>query len=244
MSKKTLLITIALLLVGGVAALFFVFPDKEEPKPFLTKEQVINRIGSLLPEAKPSIIQDVIYLDKTHVYVPFIGEEERYGMSFWIWKEDKWRAASVDNTGEPQAWTSGRQSFVMWNLDPKDQISEMRLYLVSNRDFMVSEGVSFYRPRIEMSYTIPLPKTSFGVEKIPDAWQKVMKSYENHAKEGDGLSFGNQESIRMGQAFFDEKGKETSPDISYGGHSYETGNAYVNQRYLWYTEQEELEGKD
>ncbi|MGG4267166.1 hypothetical protein [Peribacillus simplex] len=124
----------AVISIGGILS-FGRFPNA--PEPFLSDRQVVERINSTFSEAQPMVIQDQIFLDDTHVFVPFISEDNRYGMSFWVWKGNKWRVASVENSGQPQVWNGEEKSLIMWNMDPKDGISEIKVFMKKDRGFMV-----------------------------------------------------------------------------------------------------------
>ncbi|WP_407408437.1 hypothetical protein, partial [Peribacillus sp.] len=104
-------------------------------------------------------------------------------MSFWVWKDKKWRAASVDNGGEPKAWNGEGDSFFMWNLNPKDEVSEIKAFMKKDRNFSVSGDEATYEPGLEMMHSITVEDKSYGVEKYPDSWRTLMDQYAEVQKE-------------------------------------------------------------
>ncbi|MGE7766284.1 hypothetical protein [Peribacillus sp. NPDC096540] len=238
-SKMIVLIT-AVILIGGLL-LFVRFP--KEPKPFLSDKQIIKRINSFFSDAQPKVIQKKIFLDDTHVFVPFISEDNGYGMSFWVWKDNKWRAASVNNGGQPQVWIGEEKSLIMWNMDPRDDVSEIKVFIRKDRGFMVSAGIATYQPGIEMMHSITLQGKPYGVEKYPDNWRILMNHYEKlQAEDGQNEFFQFNDSLQLANDFYDKDGNEVFPEHSSNSNSYTTGNNYVDFPFLIHVEEVELEG--
>ncbi|MGE7761295.1 hypothetical protein [Peribacillus sp. NPDC097895] len=242
MTHKTKMIVFitAVISMGGIL-LFGRFP--KAPEPFLSNRQVIEQINSNFSEAQPLVIQDQIFLDDTHVFVPFISEDNRYGMSFWVWKGNKWRVASVENRGQPHVWNGEEKSLIMWNMDPKDDISEIRVFMKKDRDFMVSDGKATYQPGIEMMHSIVMQGKMYGVETYPDNWQELMDHFvklKGEVGQKDFLEL--NEPIQLAINFYDKDGKETYPEHAFNGNSYTTGNHFVDVPFLVHVEVDELEG--
>ncbi|MGE7604076.1 hypothetical protein ACQKL5_16520 [Peribacillus sp. NPDC097675] len=237
---KTIILVIVIVLIVGV---LLIIQSPREPEAFLTDKQVIKRINSFFPEAEPKVIQDVLYLDDTHVFVPFINESKEYRMSFWVWKDNKWRAASVDNGGEPKAWNGKKDSFFMWNLDPKDEMSEIKMFMIKDRSFIVSEDEATYEPGLEMMHSIMVEDKSYGVEKYPDSWLTLMDQYTEVQKESifDGY-FEDRQTFKIGNRFYGKDGKAVFPTVPTDGIGYGTGNDYLDVPFLLYLEESELEG--
>ncbi|MGE7122166.1 hypothetical protein ACQKIC_18360 [Peribacillus sp. NPDC046944] len=242
MNKKTKTIILVMVIVLIVGVLLIIRAPRE-PEAFLTDKQVIKRINSFFPESEPKIIQDVLYLDETHVFVPFINESKEYGMSFWVWKDNKWRAASVDNGGEPKAWNGEGDSFFMWNLDPKDEVSEIKAFMKKDRNFTVSGDEATYEPGLEMMHSITVEDKSYGVEKYPDSWRTLMDQYAEVQKESSfDEFFEDRQTFKIGNRFYDKDGKEVFPTVPTDGIGYSTGNDYVDVPYLMDLVDDELEG--
>ncbi|MFJ7745484.1 hypothetical protein [Peribacillus sp. NPDC097295] len=237
---KTIILVIVIVLIVGVLS---IIQSPREPEAFLTDQQVINRINSFFPEAEPKVIQDVLYLDDTHVFVPFINESKEYGMSFWVWKDNKWRAASVDNGGEPKAWNGEGDSFIMWNLDPKDEVSEIKTFMKKDRNFSVSGDEATYEPGLEMMHSIPIKNKPYGVETYPDSWRTLMDTYAElpgQTRFNEFLEY--RQTLKIGNIFYNKDGKQVFPTVPSDGIGYSTGNDYVDVPFLLYLEESELEG--
>ena len=242
MTKKTKTIIVMMVMVL-IAGILLIIRSPREPEAFLTDKQVIKRINSFFPESAPKVIQDVLYLDETHVFVPFINESKEYGMSFWVWKDNKWRAASVDNGGELKAWNGEGDSFIMWNLNPKDEVYEIRTFMKKDRNFSASGDEGTYQPGIEMMHSIMTENTKYGVEKYPDSWRTLMDQYAEVQKESSYDEFFEyRQTFKIGNRFFDKDGKVVFPTVPTDGIGYGTGNDYVDVPFLLYLEESELEG--
>jgi hypothetical protein len=132
--KKRKTWTLAGLGVLGLLASFMIFwLYFAKPVSFPTNEQLVKEINSIFPESAASVIQDSISVDERHVVVPFISNEDHYGLSYWVWKKHKWTVAAIDTRGEPKIWKINRKdplSFhLVWNIHPDDQVSSIT-YLV------------------------------------------------------------------------------------------------------------------
>ena len=240
MTKKTKMIVfiIAVISIGGIL-LFVRFP--KEPEPFISDRQVIERINSTFSEAQPRVIQDQIFLDNTHVFVPFINVDNGYGMSFWVWKGNKWRVASVENSGQPQVWDGEEKSLIMWNMDPKDGISEIRVFMKKDRGFMGSDGIATYQPGIEMMHSIVLNGKTYGVGRYPDNWRELMDQYVKLQVEDRQSDFPEfNKLIQLAINFYDKDGNETFPEHSFNGNGYITGDNFLDVPFL--VQADELEG--
>lgn len=237
--KKIILVMVIVLIVG----VLLIIRIPRAPEPFLTDQQVINRILSFFPESEPKVIQDVLYLDDTHVFVPFINESKEYGMSFWVWKNNKWRAASVDIGGEPQAWNGKEDSFIMWNIDPRDEVSEIRFFMRNQRSYSVSDDVATYQPGVEMMHSVKLQQQSYGVEKYPERWRLLMdKDVErNHVSIFQDF-LGDSQTLQVANGFYGKDGKEVFLEYTTNGNGYTTGNNYIDFPYLLGIQDDELEG--
>lgn len=239
-TKKIILVMVIVLIVG----VLLIIRIPRAPEAFLTDQQVINRINSFFPEAEPKVIQDVLYLDDTHVFVPFINESKEYGMSFWVWKNNKWRAASVaNNGGQLKAWNGEGDSFIMWNLDPKGKVSEIRTFMKNDRSFSVSGDGATYDPGIEMMHSIMVVDETYGVEKYPASWRTLIDQYTDLQKESSFYElFHDRQSLQVANRFYDKDGKEVFPIMPTNGIEYTTEYNYVDVPYLIDLVDEELEG--
>jgi hypothetical protein len=73
--------TIASLAVLGLLSLFMIYWFYfAKPVSFPTNEQLVKEINRIFPEASASVIQDTIPVDERHVVVPFISNEDEFGI--------------------------------------------------------------------------------------------------------------------------------------------------------------------
>lgn len=140
--KKVILLSFPLILVLSIFLTWFYFG---EPKEFPNEQTIVSKMNAIFPESKPKEILDQLFLDKKHVYVPFITEEGNYGSSYWVWKNRSWQVATISNRGEPHLWKINKKDssahYLVWNMDPNDTVKEIDFYLIKDRNYLISDGV-------------------------------------------------------------------------------------------------------
>jgi len=203
-----------------------------KPTELPTNEQLMAEINGIFPEAAVSEIQDTIMVDDHHVLVPFISEQNNYGLSYWVWRKSKWSVGKIDTRGEPVIWKVHRNDpssyYVVWNLHPKDQLQKSAFYLIRNRGFTVTDGLEYYTPKIQMKNEIPLKDQTYGVMKLPEEWVSVMESsvkVSNHSNLDE--LFGDiyqQQQIYIGWIPYNVSNEETIPEHSVNSNGYYIGN--------------------
>ncbi|WP_226085071.1 hypothetical protein [Mesobacillus sp. S13] len=150
------------------------FPEQEEIKA--TLNDPYNRVGI-------AEIQDTIFLDDKHVYIPFITEEEGHGISFWEWEKHEWQLSSYSTGSTPQIWKIDADDpsshYIMWNFHPENNLDYLTLYLIKERGFSVSEGKHHYGPGIQMDFRTEVGERSYGYTAIPSEWQEYMEAENN-----------------------------------------------------------------
>ncbi len=173
MKKKGLFLLVGLVgfIIFAVSVSWF---DFSKPTAFPTHDQLIAEMNGLFPEAAASVIQDTIFLDERHVYVPFISKEDRYSSSYWVWKKKGWKVAYIKTSGEPRIWKINQKDsstyHLVWNFYPEEELDEIRFNLVRNRGYSVSEGVETYYPRVQMQREVSLKESPFGALQLPKEW--------------------------------------------------------------------------
>ena len=175
MKNKIVQILVVLVLSSIV---FFVFYLKLPLKPtsFNASRVRSHEINQLFPQGAAKDIQDIIYIDKTHVFVPFITKEDTYGESFWIWKHNKWKLSRVEASGgNIRLWKinpDDPSSYVfVWNMNPADKIEQFKIRLMQNRSSGVTNEKIYYYPKIHLEKKIYT--YNFGLS-LP---KKTPKSY-------------------------------------------------------------------
>lgn len=178
MRKKVLvpLLLISILIAFGIFYWYYLappagFPDKEKIKAVLSDPN--NRVDI-------AEIQDTIFLDDKHVYIPFITEKDGHGISFWEWKKHEWQLSSFSTGSMPQIWKIDSDDpsshYIMWNFHPKNNLDFLTFFLIKERGFSVSDGKEKYDPGIQMDYRAEVGEKSYGYTSIPTEWQKYMEA--------------------------------------------------------------------
>src|SRR5690606_3806433 len=123
-------IIIFIVVVGSIIYFF----NNSKPSSFPSDDELLNKINETYSRAHATVIQDSIFLDDQHVYVPFINSEGSYGSSFWIWKKGKWRVAGIDTIGEPTVWkineSDPKTYHIVWNIPPENNIKNGSIIFV------------------------------------------------------------------------------------------------------------------
>ncbi len=220
----------------GLLASFMIFWFYfAKPVSFPTNGQLVREINSIFPEASASVIQDSILVDERHVVVPFISNEDHYGLSYWVWKRHKWTVATIDTKGEPKIWKINRKdpsSFhLVWNIHPEDQVSSISYYLIRDRGYQITEGIENYVPRVQMEKKVSLQEKSYGVMELPDEWRRLMNAViEVELKQKPNLFFDPftpERSLFFGWIPSNQSDNETFPEGSVNGSGYSNGNELI-----------------
>jgi hypothetical protein len=178
MSKKVLvpLLLILMLIAGGVLYWYYLAP----PANFPDQEKVKETLSDPYNRIEIAEIQDTIFLDDKHVYIPFITEEEDHGISFWEWEKHEWQLSSFSTGSMPEIWKIDADDpsshFIIWNFHPENDLDYLTFFLIKERGFSVSEGKEQYDPGIQMEYRAEAGEKSYGYTPIPSEWQKYMKA--------------------------------------------------------------------
>lgn len=243
--RKWTFVGLGLVLVTLLGIIYWFYFTK--PSTFPSNEQLVEEINSIFPDAAASVIQDTIPADKHHVLVPFISDKGDYGLSYWIWQRNKWRAVSIDTKGTPMVWKIDRNDpstyqFV-WNIHPDDQISSIHYYLIRERGYLITEGIEHYYPGVQMEKKISLDKKSYGMLPLPKEWVTFMNAFINveSSKQPDMFSkhFFPEQFMLFGWIPYNQAYTETMPERSFNGSGYSTGK--IDLEHLMILNKEELE---
>lgn len=243
MSRKRIIFAAALLLSLIITAVF-VLNIPRNPDSFISKTAALKRLNAVMGN-EVSEIQEKMIIDEKHVFLPFKTKEGRYGVSFWVWKKNEWKMTTSDNGGEPKKWVIGKgsqaKSYIVYNLHPDDKISEIKFYLLKDRNFHASADESEYTPSIQIEHTAVLNGTSYGVIPYPESWVSLDRLYrkqETSAMNEEINLFPFKEGLKVGHQFYGSNGKEIYPKHTLGDFGY--GNDH-NVKYIMYVEAIELE---
>ncbi|MEH7115636.1 hypothetical protein V7124_25235 [Neobacillus niacini] len=235
MTKKKTWALAGLGVLGLLASFMIFWFYFAKPVSFLTNGQLVKEINRTFPEASASVIQDSISVDERHVVVPFISNEDHYGLSYWVWKRHKWTVETIDTKGEPKIWKINRKdpsSFhLVWNIHPQDQVSFIAYYLIRDRGYQITEGIENYIPRVQMEKKVSLQEKSYGVMELSDEWQWLMNAViEVELKQKPNLFFDPftpERNLFLGWIPYDQSDKETFPEGSVNGNVYSNGKMLI-----------------
>ena len=176
MPKKMLvpLLLITILIACGIFYWEFLAPPETLPDP----EEINTILSDPYNRVEIAEIQDTIFLDDKHVYIPFITEEEGHGISFWEWKKHEWQLSSFSIGIMPQIWKIDSDDpsshYIMWNFHPENNLDYLTFYLIKDRGYSVTEGKHQYNPAIQMDFRVDAGENSYGYSPIPSDWEEFM----------------------------------------------------------------------
>lgn len=236
MSKKNK-VTLTIFIIVVIFSVFLYWLYFSKPTSFPTNEQIVQEINTMFPKAKADVIQDTIFLDDRHVYIPFISERNDYGYSYWKWHFGDWKIARIETSGSPNLWKIKESDpstyHITWNIHPNDKLTSNDFYLMKERNFQVSENYSLfsnsrlesYSPKIQMKQTQTLQEKSYGTMQLPDEWVSIIKA----DMKLDVTPSSNLFFMYMGhdQFYIGWKPHSQNVDDSFPGHSL-NGSIYSN----------------
>jgi hypothetical protein len=175
MNKKYVMIFILGLIVIAAVYLFYFSQPKALPK----NKDMLKKINSALLDTGAIKVQEKMFVDDRHVFVPFITKNNEYGKSFWEWDKYKWEVTGVLSGGQPSIWKIDKENpssyQVVWNIHPDDHLNSMKLYLVRERNYHITGDIAIYQPGVQLEEKIDLEK-SYGSMKLPSNWLSFMDS--------------------------------------------------------------------
>ncbi|MEW9052689.1 MAG: hypothetical protein AB2392_16120 [Neobacillus sp.] len=229
-----------------VAAFFLHWYYFAEPESFPVNEELVSEINRVYPEAVASAIQDTVFIDNKHVFVPFLTEKNEYGISFWAWKGHEWKVLQLDTAGNSVLWKidendSSSYHFV-WNIHPDDQISYLKFYFVRDRGFGGYKNIYTYSPKVQLDKKVSLEEKSYGVLKVPKDWLSVMKpllKMETGNVRTIFSSIFTRESMYFGYTAYNAADEESSVMKSVNGRGY--GYKGIETEFVRHLDESQLE---
>lgn len=198
-----------------------------DPASFPEEKMVVASINQVSSEIEVSEIQDVMEVSERKRFVPFITEQNNYGKSLWVWRQNKWQLENIELSGEPKLWKVdvGDPStyHYIWNINPEDSTEEIEFYLIRQRNYHITNGVDeTYQPRIQMKEVVTLENKRYGVLSMPDGWSAFMQSLEDTQPQSNALfsSFFHNPFVRFGWRPVNARGEYSRPDKSMNGSSF------------------------
>ena len=176
--KKPILI--ASILIGVILFSASYWYHNSGPASFPTDEQVVEEMTNHFSYVSNSVIQDTVFLDERHVFVPFNTNGKVYGLSLWEWNKRKWNAVLVSTSGDIKVWKINSKDpttfHAVWNYPPQDQVDYMKFYLINKRGFQISGVEEHYEPGLQLEQTITLSENPYGSMKLSKEWIAVINS--------------------------------------------------------------------
>jgi hypothetical protein len=222
-----------------------------EPDPLPTRQEMAAEMNRLFPEVVVGQIQETLYLDERHLFVPFRSEGGSYGFSVWAWRWHRWQVASIESTGQPKLIKLHNDNpasyHLVWNLHPSDGVSKIAFYLKRERSFRYSDGEEYYDPSIQMKKEVSVGGRSYGWLALPGHWVSVLKSLmtldaQTHPKTGlDDLmdQMFPPPMVYFGWIPYNHLNQETFPERSVNGQHYSNGKLSVD--YILKLDKDEIE---
>ncbi|MFE1245028.1 hypothetical protein ACFW35_12925 [Fictibacillus sp. NPDC058756] len=174
MNKKYGFIFISLLIIAAAYLFYFA-----QPRALPENNELLQKINSTLLNTGAVKVQDTIFVDDRHVFVPFITKNNEYGKSFWIWDKYKWNVTSIQTGGQPSIWKINKEDptsyRVVWNIHPDDNLKSMKLYLARDRNYHITGDIDIYQPGVLLEKEISL-ETLYGSSILPHDWVSFMNS--------------------------------------------------------------------
>lgn len=218
-----------------------------EPAPFPANEQLVAEMNHVFPEAFASKIQDTIVIDERHVVVPFIADNNDYGLSYWVWKKHQWIVGAINTNGNPMVWEIEKNDpssyqFV-WNIHPDDQLNSIRFYLIRDRGYQIVEKIERYYPKVQMEKKVSLKEKPYGVMPLPKEWAIAMNSFiKVESAKQPSVFFGNvfpAQYTFFGRLPYNQANQITFPKRAVNGNVYTNGD--VELEYVRILDKEEIE---
>ncbi|WP_226676473.1 hypothetical protein [Mesobacillus jeotgali] len=170
------LLVIFIILTCGMVYWFYFAP----PAAFPDKGKIKNILMDPHNGIDIAEVQDTIFLDDKHVYIPFTTKTESHGISLWEWKKHKWQLSSFSTGSMPFIWKIDSDDpathIIMWNFHPENNVDYLKFFLIKERGYSITEGKHQYGPGVQMDFRVNSGGLSYGYSPIPSEWQEYMKA--------------------------------------------------------------------
>ena len=251
-NKKIILGVVAVILVVLANIIYLaanLFPDE-----FLSEGEAIKKLNQAENAIEVKTVQDVVFLDKKHVFMPFISADNEYGFSLWEWINGKWRLSEKTVNSSinivKQDENDPSTYYFVWNFPEDEQIKKINIYLIRNRSYRGNDEDFYYEPRLQMGASFDREK-SYGVVPLSGGMLKVYKEMSGISKEnGDMFSniFSTNNELYFSWNMIDQKGEVAwieQRNSSYGGDAKVMSESifFEDQKDIEFLEWKEDEGK-
>ena len=176
MKRKKVLLVIVLLASAAAVYLFYYI----SPGPFPDHDTLLKGINEYT-NVDAFTIQDIIKIDARHAFVPFISENGLHGFSCWVWDTYRWRPARVSSWGRPEVWKLKENDpstyYVVWNLHPQEELTELKFYLLRDRGGHQSGGSEVYEPRVQLEASLSFAGNTYQVMPFETTWVNYLEQF-------------------------------------------------------------------
>lgn len=169
--KKWLIGGLFILLLGGFGFYYF-----SPPKAFYTQEQLLTVLKNYPDKQyRAEKIDDIIFLNDRHVFVPYTNHENLPGILLFKWEKRDWHVVGGSINMPKHLWqldtTNSSTTYVLWHHNFKEAVNfQVKLERIGG--WRTSDGVTIYSPRIHMTHEIT-DAPNYGVHQISDEWAAV-----------------------------------------------------------------------
>ncbi|WP_413374949.1 hypothetical protein [Alkalihalobacillus sp. 1P02AB] len=176
--------------------LIFWWSDERLPSSFLNEEEladILSREYKKMDEKSEKFeILDIIYLDESHVYIPFKDDDGSHSQSFWEWQNSEWVPIVTERRSLPKIWQLDKKDpsslYFVWNFNtgPAEKII---FHMILERSYSASGLEDYqYQPRIQANYKEAI-NSSYGVSQIPKEWKSVILELNKYEQQEGIFSF-------------------------------------------------------
>lgn len=215
------------LVVLGSAIYYYYF--LAEPSTLPSKDELIQEINQTLPKAQAKMVQDIVKVDKRHLFIPFRTNLGYYALSTWEWKGHTWQVSFIDTRGEPRLWKlvpDDPASYrLIWNINPHNQVKYLDLYFMRRRDYVISDEVGRYYPKIQVKQRFEMAEAPYNVSPLPSVWKNIMIDISKTSSKLQRNELDNQLNLEIGWMSFNDVGKVTYPSGPNSGQGFNNGDA-------------------
>ncbi|MFX3675208.1 MAG: hypothetical protein ACE3JQ_12305 [Paenisporosarcina sp.] len=230
--KKLWMIAVGVPLLSVIIIYWFYF---SKPAAFPENNQLLKSINQMFPEVTENVIQETIFLDEHHAYVPFMSEAGNYGMSFWVWEKHKWNVDSINTSGHPHLWKIDENDpstyYFVWNIRPDEQVEYMKLFMKKDRAFHITDGIEEYTTGIQMEHKVLLSEESYGVSQLSKDWVSVIDSHLTNLKGKQPNMFFNtnipEHTLYFGWTSFNDLDRVTFGNSTNSSSIFRSGNERI-----------------
>ena len=228
MMNKKWIVIVSFAVVIGVGILFFV---DREPTPFLTMEEV-TEILNRQDINSPVQVLDIIDLEKSYRFVPFITESGQRGISYWAFNHFEWKLVAYDWDDDVMVWklrpNDPSSYYFVWHFETQDEVTQMNIHLLQNRSYRVSGDIRIYKPSIRIHKNVSLMNKKYGVMSLPDEWQKIITAGSSIEEKSLFPSMSPSQSVfYFGRQILDEQGLDTQ--LNSNEHSGSMSTHWINE---------------